>query len=101
MSESNETIQSHPVAPRLKNGPKTPHLGPDIHAYRTAHAQTVAEDSDEWWAKVCVTDCRIRSSDQSWLSRLHEKPCTGIAPSTMSELEGLEQETSSGSQREA
>ncbi|KAG6380401.1 hypothetical protein JVT61DRAFT_8520 [Boletus reticuloceps] len=52
MTDSTESVPIHPVAPRLKNGPKTPHLGPDIDAYRAAHALTVADDSEEWWAKV-------------------------------------------------
>lgn len=56
MTESTESIPIHPVAPRVKNGP-TPHLGPDIDAYRAAHALTIAEDSDEWWAQVCIIDC--------------------------------------------
>lgn len=56
MAESTESIPLHPVAPRLKDGPKTPHLGPDIDSYRAAHALTIAEDSDEWWAKVCTTN---------------------------------------------
>ena len=56
MTESTESVPIHPVAPRLKNGPKIPHLGPDIDAYKAAHASTIAEDSDEWWAKVRITD---------------------------------------------
>lgn len=56
MTESTEPVPIHPVAPRLKNGPKTPHIAPDIDAYRAAHALTVAENSDEWWAKVCIVD---------------------------------------------
>ena len=45
----------HPVAPRLKNGHKVPHIGPHIHAYRAAHSQTVGHESDKWWAKVRPT----------------------------------------------
>lgn len=55
MTESTKSVPTHPVAPRLKNGPRTPHIGPDIDAYRAAHALTTAEDSDEWWAKVRTT----------------------------------------------
>ncbi|KAJ7697226.1 hypothetical protein B0H17DRAFT_1158497 [Mycena rosella] len=29
----------------------TPHVGPDLAAYRGAHAETVGENSDEWWAE--------------------------------------------------
>ncbi|KAF8225577.1 acetate--CoA ligase [Tricholoma matsutake] len=42
----------HPVAPRLASGTKKPHIGPDIHAYRDAHAITVGPHSDAWWAKI-------------------------------------------------
>lgn len=100
MTESTESVPIHPVAPRLKNGPKTPHLGPDIDAYRAAHAQTIAENSDEWWAKVCITDCLSAITDRSWFPRLRRRPCTGIALSTLSELVILKQETSLGSPRE-
>lgn len=52
MPEDAKGIPVHPVAPRLQQGPKTPHIGPDIHAYRTAHAETLDPRSDQWWAKV-------------------------------------------------
>ena len=42
----------HPVAPRLRNGHKIPHIGPHIHAYRKLHQETVGHESDKWWAKV-------------------------------------------------
>lgn len=43
----------HDVAPRMKEGHKKPHIGPDIHAYRKHHSATVGEGSDAFWAKVC------------------------------------------------
>ncbi|KAJ7859513.1 hypothetical protein B0H14DRAFT_629195 [Mycena olivaceomarginata] len=47
-----EPIVTHPVAPRLvPGGTHTPHVGPDLAAYKAAHADTVGEGSDEWWAK--------------------------------------------------
>ncbi|KAF8913539.1 acetate--CoA ligase [Mucidula mucida] len=46
-----ETHETHPVAPRLSNGPKIPHVGPDIHAYKAAHSETVGHESDRWWGK--------------------------------------------------
>lgn len=52
MSDSPESAPIHPVAPRLKNGPKKPHVGPTINEYKAAHAQTIGPNSDEWWAKV-------------------------------------------------
>ncbi|KAF7326595.1 Acetyl-coenzyme A synthetase [Mycena sanguinolenta] len=45
-----EPIITHPVAPRMAGGTHKPHVGPDIAAYKAAHAETVGEGSDEWWA---------------------------------------------------
>ncbi|KAK0184422.1 hypothetical protein F5146DRAFT_1074571 [Armillaria mellea] len=47
-----ESIPIHPVAPRLANGLKMPHVGPHIQAYRAAHKETVGHESDQWWAKM-------------------------------------------------
>ncbi|KAI0305303.1 hypothetical protein B0F90DRAFT_1809075 [Multifurca ochricompacta] len=52
MSDTTESVPFHPVAPRLKNGPKKPHVGPTINEYKSLHAQTIGPNSDEWWAKV-------------------------------------------------
>ncbi|OSX56830.1 hypothetical protein POSPLADRAFT_1050475 [Postia placenta MAD-698-R-SB12] len=53
MSENpHEPVPTHPIAPRLKNGLKQPHIGPDIHAYRAFHEQTLGHESDKWWAKM-------------------------------------------------
>ncbi|PPQ79015.1 hypothetical protein CVT25_002324 [Psilocybe cyanescens] len=46
-----QTIPIHPVAPRLKSGPKTPHVGPHRDDYHKAHKETVGHESDNWWAK--------------------------------------------------
>lgn len=51
MSES-EAVPIHPVAPRLKAGSKIPHIGPDLAAYKAAHAETLGHESDKWWRKV-------------------------------------------------
>lgn len=56
MAEAPETIPIHPVAPRLKSGPKKPHVGPHIDDYRKAHKETVGHESDNWWAKVRCTE---------------------------------------------
>lgn len=46
-------VQTFPVAPRLTHPDRpTPYVGPGIGDYRKAHAQTVGQPSDEWWAKV-------------------------------------------------
>ena len=47
-----QPVPTHPVAPRVKNGAKTPHIGPDIDAYKAAHFKTV--ESDEFWTKVHI-----------------------------------------------
>jgi hypothetical protein len=52
MAEQPVSVPKHPVAPRMTNGPKKPHIGPHIQAYHEAHAQTVGPQSDAWWAKV-------------------------------------------------
>jgi len=52
---ASEPIPKHPVAPRLASGTKVPHVGPDIHAYKSHHAQTVGHESDAWWAKMART----------------------------------------------
>ncbi|KAF8345670.1 hypothetical protein F5887DRAFT_964674 [Amanita rubescens] len=52
MPEDAKGIPVHPVAPRLQNGPKKPHVGPHIHAYKSAHAETLGHESDHWWAKM-------------------------------------------------
>jgi len=51
MAEGADKVPIHPVAPRLKSGPKTPHIAPHIEAYRAAHKETVGHESDAWWAK--------------------------------------------------
>ncbi|KAJ7264081.1 acetate--CoA ligase [Mycena haematopus] len=54
MSDSTpEPVVTHPVAPRLAHETRThtPHVGPDLDAYKEAHAKTVGEGSDEWWAE--------------------------------------------------
>jgi acetyl-CoA synthetase len=52
MAEGPVSVPIHPVAPRLANGPKKPHVGPNLDAYKAAHAQTLGHESDKWWAKV-------------------------------------------------
>ncbi|KAJ7644948.1 acetate--CoA ligase [Roridomyces roridus] len=45
-------IKTYPVAPRLAEGAQpTPHVGPDLDSYKAAHAKSVGEGSDEWWAE--------------------------------------------------
>ncbi|KAJ7620359.1 hypothetical protein FB45DRAFT_839568 [Roridomyces roridus] len=47
-------VKTYPVAPRLAAGAGpagAPHVGPDLAAYKTAHAASVGEGSDTWWAE--------------------------------------------------
>jgi len=53
MAEEPVVVKKFPVAHRVKNGPKVPHVGPHIDDYHTAHKETVGHESDKWWAKVC------------------------------------------------
>lgn len=97
-SVMSESIPIHPVAPRLANGLKIPHIGPHIEAYRAAHKETVGHESDQWWAKVCValllgewsTDVTYR-----WLAIRY----TGTGPSIPYVLEASRPATSFGSLR--
>jgi acetyl-CoA synthetase len=52
MAEEPVAIPKFAVAPRLVNGAKKPHIGPDHAAYHAAHGETIGEGSDEWWGKV-------------------------------------------------
>ncbi|TDL27840.1 acetate--CoA ligase [Rickenella mellea] len=52
MAEAHVEAPIHPVAPRVKNGPKKPHVGPTIDDYKKHHASTVGDNSDEFWAKA-------------------------------------------------
>ncbi|KAH9962214.1 hypothetical protein BC827DRAFT_1260313 [Russula dissimulans] len=47
-----EPVPCHPVAPRVKDGPEKPYVGPTINEYKALHGQTVGPNSDEWWDKV-------------------------------------------------
>ncbi|KAF7303941.1 Acetyl-coenzyme A synthetase [Mycena indigotica] len=49
-TEETPAVKTYPVAPRLQATP-TPHIGPDLDAYRAAHKGSVGEGSDEWWGE--------------------------------------------------
>jgi hypothetical protein len=99
MAEQPEKIPIHPIAPRLKNGPKKPHIGPHIHAYRAAHKESLGGESDEWWAKVCTMLVVFEEIYLTGLSKLMIFS-TGIVLSRPSERAGSPPVTSSGSQKE-
>ncbi|KAI0827271.1 acetate--CoA ligase [Trametes gibbosa] len=52
VADTHHNVPTHPIAPRLKNGHKAPHIGPHFHAYKAIHSQTVGHESDAWWAKM-------------------------------------------------
>ena len=52
-----DSIPTHPVPPRLLDGPEVSYIGPNIEAYRKAYAETVGENADKWWAKVSLRQC--------------------------------------------
>lgn len=60
-----EPVPIHPVAPRLKDGPKKPHVGPTIDDYKTLHAQTIGPGSDEYWTKASRDTVNRKTDDRS------------------------------------
>ena len=53
-----QSVPPHPIAPRVRDHHKKPHVGPDVQAYRDHHAKTIGEGSDEWWAQVRLSTVR-------------------------------------------
>jgi acetyl-CoA synthetase len=47
-----DSVPTHPVPPRMTDGSEVPFIGPNLEAYKKAHAETVGENADKWWAKV-------------------------------------------------
>ncbi|KAH8833725.1 hypothetical protein DL96DRAFT_1703377 [Flagelloscypha sp. PMI_526] len=54
MAEEPVPIPRFPVAPRVASGDKKPHVGPDLKAYQNAHAESVGEGSDKFWADMAT-----------------------------------------------
>ena len=50
--EDHELAPIYPIAPRMREGLKKPHVGPSRKDYEGLHSKTVGEDSDEWWGNV-------------------------------------------------
>lgn len=48
------TTVTHPIPVKCKpgNGLPTPHVGPDLESYKKAHALTIGEHRETFWAKV-------------------------------------------------
>ena len=55
MAEHHEPVPKHPIAPKVRQGGVTPHIGPSIEDYKKVHAQTIGAQSDEWWGTVSRT----------------------------------------------
>ncbi|GJE91599.1 acetate--CoA ligase [Phanerochaete sordida] len=47
-----ESVSVHPVPPRLQNGSEVPYIGPNIEAYKKAHAESIGPNADKWWGKM-------------------------------------------------
>ena len=47
-----DAVAKHPIPSRIADGPEVPYIGPHFEAYKKAHAETIGENSDKWWAKV-------------------------------------------------
>ena len=103
---ANQSVPTHPIAPRVKNHNKKSHVGPDIQGYRDHHKKTIGEGSDEWWAQVrpfhiypCLS-CTSQRHDRC-IHRSQKKLYTGIVHSRPSDPVALRPETSSGSPKVA
>ena len=95
---SYDSVPMHPVPPRMLDGPEVPYIGPNIEAYRKAHADTVGENADKWWAKVN----KILMFQHQWLIiclRWQGSCCIGTFPSRLYGQAALRTETSRGSRR--
>ena len=53
-----DAVPLHPVPPRMTDGAEVPFIGPNIEAYQKAHAESVGENADKWWAKVSLPSRR-------------------------------------------
>lgn len=45
-------VPTHAIAPRVISHSQKPHIGPDMQAYRIAHADSVLDNSTTFWATV-------------------------------------------------
>ena len=99
-----DTVPIHPVAPRLKNGPKKPHVGPTLDNYKALHAQSIGPGSDEYWSKVGQLNTPLknyyRSTVTSYLKRSLARRFTGTDPSRPFGLVALKRAISSGFPKE-
>lgn len=120
VEDTHHKVPTHPIPPRLKDGPKTPHIGPHFHAYKYRfrllfHApfSVANRHSDPSTARPSVTRampggprCVSNFVSRSLRSRAdrrrsQRKPFIGTAPSTPSAQEASRRATSSGSPRAA
>jgi len=99
MAEEPEKVPIYPVAPRLRNGPKKPHIGPNIDAYREVHKESLGTESDKWWEKVCTILIVVEELHLNGFSKLMISS-TGIVLSRLYELVGSARATLSGFQKE-
>ena len=75
VEDTHHNVPKHPIAPRLKNGSKVPHINDhDTYKYRAflrsahagrhltpsrrqTHSESLGHESDKWWAKVRLYSC--------------------------------------------
>jgi hypothetical protein len=62
-----EPVPIHPVAPRLKNGPKKPHVG-TVADYKALHAPSIGPGSDAYWGKASRNTVNEKSDNRSPVS---------------------------------
>jgi len=99
MADTHIGVSLYPIASRLANQAPTPHIGPDIDAYRSVYAQSVGSASDAWWADVRSNHQKLVTTLSYILYRLPASPSTGTAHLLPSGLVLLLRATSSGSPR--
>lgn len=92
-------VPMHPVAPRMTNRGKKPHIGPHIDDYHKAHKETIGHESDAWWAKVSSIRLVYLDETLTISIRWREIPCTGTVPSILFVPVDLRQATLHGSPR--
>lgn len=78
---SSDLASAHPVPSRLRDGPEVPFIGPNMEAYKKAHAESVGPHADKWWAKV-RNHVRLLELGAEVRCRWPARLFTGIFPST-------------------
>lgn len=99
MSDIHIGVSLQPIAPRLANQAPTPHVGPDLDAYRSIYARSVGSASDAWWADVRSNHWKRTTALSHICHRLPASPSIGTALLSPSGLALFLRAMSSGSPR--